>query len=219
MPSFTLADLSNRVLDRLDQNVALYTQPEVNSAINEAIRVLNLACGFLQVTVLIAGSSVANRFWYDVPFGPGNIVIPLRVQYEQTYLRKYNLNEIGRAYPQWLTETTATTGQPVQHFIPFGIRKFAIHPADAVGGGDLSVTGVQEPIPLVNPTDVVQWPNEVTPAFDALAAHTLMLKEGGAIFSAATADYQQYIRIMKKLTIWKGMVWPSWFVPEGQQVR
>jgi hypothetical protein len=103
--------------------------------------------------------------------------------------------------------------------MPIGVRKFAIWPADARGGGDLEVTGIQEPIPLALPTDTVTWPNEVTSAFDSLAVHTLVLKEGGEIFKAASVQYQEFIRINKRVSIWQGMRWPAWYVPEGQQKK
>jgi hypothetical protein len=216
MPLLTLQGLIDRVYARLDNNQLLYpTYPVVVWAINEAIQVLNLQTGFIQTTLQVPGWSQQNRVWYDVPAG---IVIPTRVQFESTYLQPATLNGIGQTYPNWTGDTTANTGLPVAYWIPAGLNKFAIYPADALGGQDIRVTGVAEPAPLVNLTDAVPMPNEYVSAFDLLAAHTLQLKESSAMFAQSSTDYQAYMRTMKKAAMWRGMVQPRYFV-EAQQPK
>jgi hypothetical protein len=216
MPTLTLNDLDQRVLDRLDNNTLLYGQVERYEAINSAIRTLNAITGFLQTSIFIPGSSVANRIFYDVPAG---ILFPLRVQFERNYLGRSSVNSIGQKHPNWTQGTTANTGLPVTYWIPLGFTKFAIYPADALGGGDILVTGVQEPVPLVNPSDQISWPNELTGAFDLLAAHTLQLKESTQIFAQASKDYQGFMRMAKQITILQGLKMPSYFLSEGNQPK
>ena len=187
---------------------------QVVDAVNEAIQILNLQTGFIQTTVQVPGYSQINRVWYDTPTG---IIIPLRVQFDVNYLQSATLNGIGRIYPNWTIDTTALTGLPVTYWIPAGLKKFAIYPADSLGGYSIYVTGVQEPVPLVNLTDVVPMPNECVSAFDLLASHTLQLKESSALFAQSSNDYQGYMRMMKRMAIWRGMVQPRYFVSEAQQ--
>jgi hypothetical protein len=213
MPLLTLADLQNRVYSRLDQNSLLYPISQLNDAINEAIQVLNLQTGFIQTTVQIPGWSQQNRVWYDVP---SPIVIPLRCQFEGSYLQPATLNGIGRQYPNWTSDTTSNTGLPVTYWIPAGLGLFAIYPADALGGQDLRMTGVQIPPTLVNLSDTVPIPNEYVSAFDLLAVHTLQLKESSEMFAQSSLDYQAFMRVMKKASIWRGMIQPRYFI-ESQQ--
>lgn len=215
MPLLTLNDLVARVYARLDGNASLYSLPRLVDAINEAIQVLNLQTGFIQTTVQAPNYSQTNRVWYDVPAG---IVIPTRVQFEAWYLQPATLNGIGQMYPNWTSDTTANTGLPVSYWIPAGVTKFAIYPADALGGQDIQVTGVAEPTPLANMTDSVPIPNEFVSAFDLLAVHTLQLKESSTMFGQSSLDYQAFMRIAKKASMWRGMVQPRYFV-EAQQPK
>jgi hypothetical protein len=213
MPTLTLQTLLDRIYSRLDDNRLLYSLLRVVDAINEAIQALNLQTGFIQTTIQVPGASQANRVWYDVPAG---IVIPTRVQFESWRLQPATLNGIGQTYPNWVADTTANTGLPVSYWIPVGLTKFAIYPADALGGQTIRVTGVAEPTPLVNLTDAVPMPNEYVSAFDLLAAHTLQLKESSTMFGQSSLDYQAFMRIMKKANIWRGMVQPRYFVEAHQ---
>lgn len=216
MPTLTLQDLDNRVLSRLDENTLLYSQSARYSAINEAIRVLNLATGFLQATVPVPGWSQVNRHWYDVPQG---LVMPVRVAFNGFYLGRTSINKLGLTHQNWIADTTANTGYQVYRWAPFGMKKFAIYPADSVGGGNIMVTGVAEPTVLTQPTQVVQFPTEVLTAFDALASHTLQLKESTQEFANSSLAYQEYLRQLKKITIWRGWVAPRFFIEEQQQPR
>src|ERR1019366_8962486 len=99
MPSVTLSQLQSRVYDRLDGNTLLYTSANVTSALNECIRIVNANTGFLQITAQVPGLSQAGRVFYDVP---ASILVPMRVQFEADYLRKFFPNSIGMAYSTWL---------------------------------------------------------------------------------------------------------------------
>ncbi len=212
MPIVTLADLSSRVYARIDNNTQLYTQSEVTSSLNESLRVLNSFLGFLQGSVQMM--SEAGRVWYDVPTG---ILIPMRVQFEGVYLQKMFPSQIGKAYAGWTAETTLNTGTPVAEWVPCGLTKFAIHPADSVGGAVINVTGVLEPTPLVNPTDTVTIPNEYTDILVNLSGQVLTLKETGKLFSQQIFYYREFMRIMAKAAIWRGAVMPQYSTSETRQ--
>lgn len=214
MPLVTLAQLQSRVYTRLDQNTLLYTQQNVTDAINECIRVVNLATGFLQITAQVPNLSQSNRVFYDVPAG---ILVPMRVQFESGYLTKYFPNAIGMSYATWTQDNTANTGLPVSEWIPTGFSKFAIHPADSIGGSPIFVTGIAEPVQLVNQSDTTLIPVEYSDCIINLAAQILCLKETGALFKQSSLYYQQYLSLMKKLTIWRGMIMPRYYVETTQK--
>lgn len=211
MPAVTLQQLRSRVLSRLDDNTALYPASETNAMINEYLRILSCFTGILQTTVSVPTLSVSNRVWYDTP---SPIIIPMRVQFEGRYLQKMFPNQIGKAYPTWTQDTTTSTGLPVSEWVPCGFNSFAIHPADSIGGGDISVTGIQEVSLLVNDTDTVTIPNEFTDALVLGAASTLQLKETPALFKQGAPVITQYYSILKKIQIWRGFQQPRFWIPE-----
>ena len=209
MPRFTLNDLDNMVLGTIENNSVFYTLRERTSAINEAIRIINLHTGFLRASVEMPGWSVANRSVYDMP---ASILIPLRMEYEGRYLHPIGLRAIGNAYPEWRKETTAGTGAAVARWVRLGLKRIAVHPAPSIGGQDMLFYGVAEPPLLVNPTDTVPLNDELADEIKDYAGHILPLKEGGAIFAAASLYYQEFIRKRKKTEQWTSMKWPAYFV-------
>lgn len=210
----TLATLQQRVYSRLDGNTLLYPVEEVNRYINEGIRTINLFTGFQQASVIIPHQTQNNRIWYDIP---NHIIFPLRVRIGNTYLQPSAVENIGRANPLWVTETTRNVDSPVASWVRFGFRKLAIHPADAVGGMDITLTGVKEPKLLVNQSDTIQFSNDILSAFDMYASFSLPLKESPKEFSMQSADYQRFLALMKKLTIWKGWAAPRYYINEASQ--
>jgi hypothetical protein len=214
VPSVTLSVLQSRVYARLDDNSQLYSQAEVNSIINECLRVINLHTGLFQASIQVPTFSQAGCIWYDTP---ATIIFPLRVQFEDTYLQKYSPKQMAMLYPAWSQDTTASTGLPVSNWVTCGFNKFGIHPADSIGGAAIFVTGVQEPTLLISQSDIVAMPNEYTEALVMCAAHTLMLKETGKLFKTASLVFNDYQRIMKKLSIWKGYTQPRYWVEASQQ--
>jgi len=196
----------------MDNNNLLYPQSEVLIYVNEAMRVLNLFTGFLQTTVDIPGDSVANRVWYDTP---DPIVIPLRVQFEGDYLYKNSLNKLGQVYGQWTAETTANTGRPVSHWTPVGLTKFGIHPADAIGGGVISVTGIRNPA-ILGINDIIPIPNEYAEPLEELAAFSLQLKEGFPLFEKAAMMYTKFLSRMKDQARWRKDTMPAYYVEQKE---
>lgn len=212
MPSTTLSALTTRVYNRLDNNTQLYNQTEITLAINESIRCINLATGYIQTTQALV--SRAGQVWYDVPLG---ILIPLRLQFEGTFLERTSVVNLGSTTPQWPQESTGSTGTSVSHWLTNGLLKFAIHPADSVGGNMIQVTGVAEPVQLTLPTDIANIPDEYTEMIEDMSVVTLALKESGKIFSDASSMYQGYLSKLKKMTMWQHARWPAYYVEELQE--
>lgn len=212
MPNVAVSDLVQRVYDMVDDNSLLYPQSEVLTYVNEALRVLNLFTGFLQTTVNITGNSVINRVWYDTP---DPIVIPLRVQFEGTYLYKNSLTKLGQVYGQWTAETTATTGIPVAHWTPVGLTKFGIHPADAIGNGVIGVTGIRNPA-ILTINDTLPIPNEYTEPLEELTAFSLQLKEGFPLFQKSALLYTKFLSRMKDQARWRKVTMPSYYVEQKE---
>lgn len=213
MPTLTLANLETAVLDRLDGNSLLYTTPEVDSDLNDAIRVLNLFTGFNQQSVQVPGFTVINQFLYAVP---SPILFPLRVYFNRRQLWKTSLRKLSYTNPNWLRETSAM-GLPVQHWVPMGISTLAIHPADSAGGQELLVSGIAEPTKLVNPGDTITVEDEYAECIVELAADTLQIKEGGKIFADSTALYLKFLSKMREKKRWRSQVNPRYFVKVEKQ--
>lgn len=215
MPTVTLLQLKNRVFSRIDDNRLFYAESELTNAINECIRCFNNFTGMIQTTVPVGtGITEPGRVWYDVP---ESIFIPIRVQFEDTYLQKTFANQIGKSNATWVRDTTDNTALPVSQWVPCGFKKFAIHPADSLGGAALTMTGVAEPALLVNDTDTVVIPNEYTDPVVLMASQVVTIKETAALFKQSAAYYQQYLHIMKRASIWRGTVMPKFYIPETVQ--
>lgn len=212
MPTVTLSTLRSRVYSHLEDNTAFYTQAEVDDAINDAIRVLNLFTGFIQATATV--TSVNTGAIYSVPSA---ILIPTRVAFLGRPLGRASFRAMGRSRRHWLRESTETEQSSVERWIPMGLSKFAIHPYDAVGGRAITVTGVAEPAPLVNAGDETQYPTEFQDALELYAAHGLLLKAGGMASRAGMTQYQSFLSRMRDLRRYQTNVNPVFFVEIEQE--
>lgn len=203
----TLADLEANVYSQLDNNSLFYTQAEVDRAINEAVRTLNLYTGYLQESAS-GGTTTANRTFYDVP---ASILWPTAVYYNGRPLRKNSLGAIGMLRKEWMYDRGSVYG-PVANWIPIGIRKYAIHPACSIGSVALTVEGVAEPTTLVYATDVIEFPDEFSDTLTDLAVHVLPLKEGGKVFADAASAYEDFLKGVKGITMWQRLKQPRFRV-------
>ncbi len=208
MPDWTLAQLDELVLDRLEGNDLLYSLPERVAVINEAVRICNLFSGFNAITVELPGFTVAGQLLYAVP---APIIFPTRVAFEGRDLDKTGLKLAAMTYRSFCSDTTDTYG-PVARWIPIGINVFAIHPIDSIGGNNLTVTGVAEPDQLVNPEDIVQLDDEFVTLIADYGGHRLCLKETGKTFADSSVLIQAFWREMKTLKRWSTFKAPRYFV-------
>ena len=212
MPTINLQSLLDRQLGAVDGNSGLYGQPERISLANEAVTVINLLTGFLEVTASLfsAGSTPITRI-YTVP---GSVLVPWSVQWEGRLLSKISLRRLGRAYPSWATDTTDALG-PVQRWTPIGLRSFFLHPIPTQGGRLIEVTGMKQPTPMADPVnDMIPVPNEYVGMFDDYFKHRGTLKEGGKIFADASISYQAFLTKVKRASAYQQWLAPRYYVPK-----
>jgi hypothetical protein len=212
MAARTLAQMRTTVYAALDGNTGFYPAAEVTRALNEQVRVANLFTGFIQSSATL--TTQANRYVYAVP---DPILVPLAVSLAGRPLKRTALAVLAARRRHWARETTANAG-PVSVWVPLGIRRFAIHPADAVGSRTITVDGIIEPTLLASDSDQVQASDEILDGIEEMAAHVLQLKEGGKIFADSTAGYQAFLREMKLHERWQNLRHPRFFL-EKQQVK
>lgn len=213
MPTFTLAQLQDRVYDGLDWNDQLYSRPNVRSVINEAICRLNHLVAFAQTTVPVAGATVANQLIYQTP---AEISIPLRVYYEEAELSKASLRQIAGRFRTWSTDNSHTRG-PVARWAPIDIRQFVIHPMCATGGQLLEVNGVAKHVDLVEPDDVISFDDQYADAAIDYAKSRIRLKEGGQAFALASLGYQEWMRKVKQWNVWNGVAFPRYYLIQQEE--
>lgn len=207
MPVNTLASLQAQVLTRLDGNSLLYPPSEITLYANEAQRIVNNITGLLQTTASYPGTTQAGRVWYDTP---APILIPLKVQFAGRYLHKSSLLRTGQRNPTWTKDTTAITGSPVARWVPAGLTKFALHPADSTGGFDLAVTGVRDPTLLVNSSDTIPFPDEYEELLEDITAFAIQLKEGFPLFQAAFILYGKVMAKLGQNARWRDLEQPAY---------
>jgi hypothetical protein len=208
VPSFTLNDLQRLVYDELDGNASFYPPTQVTIAINQILRRLNLLTGFNQAIISIPGFSVINKYLYDVPVG---IVVPLEVYFEGRPLAPLSLKALTRRYRNWISDTTVNSG-PVQHWTAIGIGKFLIHPADALGGQDIEVSGIAPTVPLVNADDTVSLNDEYVEILKDYTIQRVQFKEGPQAVAAAQAVYQEMAEKIGGMVAWSERIFPEQFV-------
>lgn len=218
MPRLTLADLKGQVYSRLEDNTLMYSGAEIANAINDAIRTLNMMCGWYQKTYSVPGSglSVADRVIYDIP---AKILFPQRVVWAGKVLEKSPLGQTSNEWPNWMKDTSANTGTPTSRWVPIGITKFAIHPADSIGGATLQVTGIENPDPALNDSDAVVVPKEGVTAVVDYAAHAVQVKMQGLPFMQSLGLYRNFESLMKLNKHWTTYRQPNLYYDEQSPTK
>lgn len=207
MPVFKLSDLRTKVYGRVDNNNSLYTLPEVDYVINEAIATVALFTGFYRVTASVPGNSVANQIVYATPSG---ILAPRVVRFAGRQLQRMKLSKLVRQRRGWATETNLTNG-PTSSWAPIGNTMFVINPIDAVGGRQIEVTGMGAPPKLVNANDTMVLENEYLELITEYGAHRLPLKEGGKIFADGSMALNDFYKKMKERKQYEKLKLPKYW--------
>ena len=217
MPRLTLGYLKEQTLARLEQNDRMYQSDELADAINEAIAVINIAVGWNQLTFNVStDSTIAGRHIYDTPEG---IVFPQRVIFDGQVLEKSTLNALSNTFKNFLQDTTESTGSQVSRWCPVGIRKFIIHPADSVGGANLSVTGIAEFDVMVYDSDFVYAPKEGVTAICDYAAHIVQCKLQGMPFMQSLSLFRNYQALVALQKYWLSYKQPNIYFDEQSQIK
>lgn len=208
---YTLQDLDDLILARIENNNVMWETAERYDIINECLANINLITGFYQGTspALISG---AGQLIYSTPTG---MLYPQRVQFESSQLDPCPITRIGRDYRTWTTDTTAKLGA-VARWVPIGINYFAIHPADSIGGNSIFITGVLEVPELVLPTDTITLEDQYCDLLVNAVYSRLVLKLTGPMTLAGLSLYQKAILPeLKRLTVLSSMKWPRFYVMAG----
>lgn len=211
MARVTLATLLDGTMSKLDRNSLFYPQSEVSNAINEAIRLLNLFCGWINTTEGVPSDSVtvAGRIIYRVP---DEIAIPEKVSFNGIELDKIGMDKLCHFFPDWMKETTASTGRDVTRWCPYAANRFILNPGDAVGGGLLEVTGIAVPNELVEDTDYVDIPRDGISAIAEYAAHIVQCKLGQVPLVQSMPMYRTYEQLVKQQKIWTSYKQPNFWL-------
>ena len=206
MPSYTLAQLDDLLLDQLDGNGLLYPQAQRTQVLNDAVRKLNFLTGMIENTIPML--SLPNQLVYTMPAG---ILFPIKVYAESVELEKYSMRQLGTKYRNWATDSTAAYG-PAARWAPIGVSQFVIHPQYAVGGRLIEVQGVAPVVPMVNADDKVDMDDEQVPVLIDYCRGRILLKLGGKPFASASTSYQRFIRELRDMVIWAGFAFPQYYI-------
>ena len=194
MPSIALSDLRAKLLDRLDGNSVLYSNPELDYIINEAIRCTVLFTGFYRAAVELPDHTVANQLIYDVP---SSIICTTSVAFEGRQLKKASLKRLAEMRRNWARDTVTVKG-PMEFWSPIGTTKVVLNPIDDAGGHDLTFTGIATPDPLTAASDVMDLENEYVDLILEYGAHRLPLKEGGKVFADGSLQLNTFYSKMNE---------------------
>lgn len=197
--------MQRRVYDRLEGNTVFYTLPEVTTAINMSFRTVNAFSGFYQKTVPVP-LTIPNRFFYDLP---DPVLIPLNVNYQGRALQKEHIKRLGSSRRNILRD--ANRSGP-KYWLPIGLKKIMISPADSIGGKFFEVQGICQTPELVNLTDTVVIADEWTEIIEEDAFRFLTLKESGAVFTSAARLFMKWGPRVRDLAMWINYRSPKFFV-------
>lgn len=184
--SVTLATMRTRLAERWE-SVPFWADADADAAFNEALRWWNLLTGRFRRRTTLA--SVAGVPWVDIP--AATLVYNARLEYNDVPMYLSSIWDLDQGRPGWQGETTATGGTvptTTRVWAPVGLRLFAIWPADAGGGGSITVDGVRETPTLVNPGDFIDLGEEEHHAILGKALRIAAFKAGNAIL-ASTEKY------------------------------
>jgi len=204
MPTITLSELKSLTYSHLEGNRQMYQEDEVTRAINEGIKLTNIFAGWFNTSATVPSvTTIANRVIYRVP---ESIVIPEKVSINGVELAKVGLLQLCRNWPDWMTDTTATTGQMTARWCPYAFNRIILNPADSIGGAYLEITGIGNPPDLSDDTDDISIPKDGTVAVSEYAAHIVQCKLTGTAFTQSIPmfrTYQKYIKDQKKWLAYK----------------
>lgn len=176
------------VWSHLEGNVHLYPEEEVDRAIVDAIGQINLATGFFRSAYqfrLLPGHTV-----YDAPYGIVQ-VFAVRVNGEDLSRATLASLALHRDDPQ---------GSWPRYWATIGCRQLLVFPAPPVEVDAMAFGVASSRLIYEDPDVVIAEP--LLSEISALAAHLLLLKEGGRPFHDSLPAYQRLIsELRSRLTV------------------
>jgi len=165
-------------------NVAFYTEDEIGTYINEALRVWNLITWQWHGSVSIP--TVASQAFYDVS---ASVLKTMRVEFNGVPLDLTSLQSLDLGQPGW--QGTAA-GTPKRWF-PVALTQIGIYPTDATGGNSLRVEGVLATPVLVADADYLNLGQWQVQALLDYVHHLAAFKQGGEEFKASLQTLKNFM--------------------------
>jgi hypothetical protein len=186
----TLATLRQELKDRYESS-PFWTDTEALHAINESLRVWNMLTGMWKQTQ--TKSTTAGTVWYTFS---SSFVYNMKVSFGSYPMEVGSVSSMNNGRATWQGETTTDGGEvPTRPtiWIPAGLRRLAIWPADAAGGNMLVVDGVCITPVLSANTDFIDLAQSEHDALLGEALHVLAFKEGGQRFEGTKEHHKLFL--------------------------
>jgi hypothetical protein len=184
----TLAQLRSYFYEQVGGNTSFWRTAEVDTILQESVRVFNCLTGFWRGRVDIS-PTVANQHWYTVPSG---LTYLLRGEVNQRPLGSSSLWDLDYGQPNWEAESCISGTFP-QVFAPAGVNLFAIWPASFAGGESLVVEGVT-PAPVLTTVGSIDLGQDELEMILDYAGHIAQFKEGGQEFEASQLLLKEFLK-------------------------
>ena len=174
------------------ESVPFWSDAEADRAINEALRWWNLFTGYWRKVEVIL--TTVNTVFYSLS---STIILPARVNFSTFPMDVGSVFDLNQGRPNWRGETT-TTGAPVPTrpavWVPIGMKRIAIWPADAVGATTLVVDSVRTTPTLSADGDFIDIGREELSILAGEALHIAAFKEGGNRWLATQRFHGEFLR-------------------------
>jgi hypothetical protein len=179
----TLVQLRAQLLQRLGgAGAKFWTTAELNTYIQESLRVFNSLTGFWRTRLLLP--TVANQVWYPVS---GTVTSSLRVAWNNFPLNPVSMEDLDTGRQHWESETIVDGGDvpaTPQLFAIGALNLIAIWPADTAASNSLQVDGIASTPLLAADSDFIDIGTEELTMLLDYCEHAALFKEGGAEFAA-----------------------------------
>lgn len=187
----TLSDLKVALALKYDGS-PFWTAEEARLAINEGLRVWNSITGYWRTRITL--TTIPNDHYVPLP---GTLAYKSRVEFNSSPLSPASLEGLDGGRPSWEGETTATGGSvptAPKFWAPVSLDLIVIWPADAAGGGTLTIDGMAQTPVLTADGDYVDLGIEEHNQLLGYALHILSFKLGGEVFKATYPLYQSWVK-------------------------
>jgi hypothetical protein len=171
--AITLLELKAALAGRYD-GVPWWTETDARQAINEAMRVWNVATGYWRTTT--TAPLVPNDIYAVVPLA---VSMPTRLTFAEKGLAITSLFDLDHARPGW----QGSRGDPWA-WVPVSLRLVVVYPATEEIGQSVGVEGLMATPVLTNDADTIDIGAEEQNALLSYALHALSYWRGGEMLVA-----------------------------------
>lgn len=173
------------------ERVPFWTDEEALIAFNEGLRTFNLLAAKWRTRETIA--TTAGTYLYTATTA---ILANARITFNSLPLTPSSREDLNNSRPYWRAELT-TTGRDVPTrpmiWARISVRSFYIWPADAAGGGTLTLDGVSATPVLVEEGDTLDLGDELLNVLLGYALHSLSFSKGGEFFQATLPYWTAFL--------------------------